>query len=158
VNRYCALLLLLAAQNAPAATLCRLVSGGGLAFGTYNTLNTAHLESVANILVTCERSGGPATETVTMALGAGSNGTSVNARRMAQTGGAGDYLSYGLFRDIGRSNNWGNSVGIDTVSQAVTVPNHGSASVTFTIYGRIPAQQDVTAGDYADSVQVTVTP
>jgi spore coat protein U-like protein len=31
-------------------------------------------------------------------------------------------------------------------------------SVSFTIYARIPPKQDVAAGSYGDTVQLTVTP
>jgi spore coat protein U-like protein len=40
----------------------------------------------------------------------------------------------------------------------LNVPNKGTASATFTIYGRIPVGQDAMAGSYSDGVQITVTP
>jgi spore coat protein U-like protein len=152
------LVLALGAQQASAATLCRLASTGALNFGSYNTLATTPLDSLATITVTCDRNAGPPTTVVTVGVSQGSFGSSVNARRMRQVGGAGDFLSYGLYRDVGRSLTWGTTNGIDTVSRQLTVPNGGSASATFTIFGRMPALQDVNAGPYEDSVQITVTP
>lgn len=159
MNRAIALFcLLLGAQTCMAATTCRFVTGGGVVFGPYDTLSGATTDTALNLLVSCERNGGPQTVSVTVGLGIGSNGTSVNGRRMLHSGGTGDYLGYGLFRDVSRSSTWGFSPGIDTVSQSLSVPNKGSASAQFTIYGRIPAAQNVSAGYYNDLVQVTLMP
>jgi len=38
------------------------------------------------------------------------------------------------------------------------VPNKGSAQLTATIFGRIPAGQDVSIGTYSDNVLVSVLP
>lgn len=157
MNRAAAFLcLVLAAQTGMAATTCRFVSGAGVAFGPYDTLSGAAVDTTLNLSVSCTRNGGPQNVTLTVSLGLGRNGTSVSARRMA--GGSGDLLSYGLFRDVSRSSPWGFTPGIDTVSQTLSVPNNGSASTTFNVFGRIPALQDVSAGSYGDLVQVTVTP
>ena len=147
-----------AAQAAQAATTCRIVTVGSIGFGNYDVLATTPNDTLLGVTVACDRSGGPANVTVTVGLGAGANGSSVDARRMLQTSAPGDYLSYGLFRDVGRSSVWGNSNGINTVSRTLSVPNNGSASTTFTVYGRIPAQQNVAAGEYRDTVQITVSP
>jgi spore coat protein U-like protein len=77
---------------------------------------------------------------------------------MINLGPAGGYMNYGLFRDVGRSAVWGFSPGVDTMGQTLSIPNRGSATATFNIYGRIPALQDVPVGSYTDSVTVTVSP
>lgn len=147
----------LLATSAGADTLCRIVSGGGLAFGVYDGMSPTPTDTLSTVTVACDRNGGPRNIVVSMRLGQGYFGSSVQARRMQHTGG-GDQLAYGLFRDVSRSSVWGYSDGIDTVTQAAVVPNNGSTSLNFTIYGRIPAQQNVSAGDYTDSVQITLTP
>jgi spore coat protein U-like protein len=141
-----------------AAMTCRIASAGGVAFGAYDVLAQAPTDTVLNIVVACDRDGGPPSVTVTMGLNRGTHGTSVSARRMRHASSASDFLNYGLYRDIGRSSTWGFSAGIDTVSRSFNVPNKGTASTTFTVYGRIPAQQDARVGSYSDSVQVTITP
>lgn len=157
VNRAMAfLILLLASQTCMAATTCRFVTGGGVAFGPYDSLSGAPVDTTLDLTVSCSRDGGPQNVTLTVSLGLGTNGTSVTSRRMA--GGSGDLLDYGLFRDVSRSSPWGFTPGVDTVSQTLSVPNKGSASTTFNVFGRIPAQQDVSAGSYGDRVQVTLTP
>lgn len=153
-----ALCVLLAAQSATADTTCRIVSGSSLVFGPYDTLSGAPTDSTATVQVRCDRVGGPQNVPVTLTLSTGSNGTGVNNRRMLQVGGLGDYLSYGLFQDVSRSSAWGFSPSVDAVTELIAVPNNGSAIGTFTIYGRIPAQQNVSPGSYADSVQITLTP
>lgn len=149
---------LLLAGAAHAATECRFLTGGAVAFGSYDIFSAAPDDSLLNVYVQCTRNGGPQNVSVTLQLSAGLNGSSASARRMANSGSAGGYLSYGLFRDSGRTAVWGFSTGVDTVSQTLSIPNHGVALGTFVIYGRIPAQQDAAAGSYSDRVQMTLTP
>lgn len=151
-------LALVLAPAAGAATLCRLATAGGIAFGPYDVLSAAPLDTLLAFDVACDRSGGPPGVTLVVRLGQGANGTSVDNRRMLHLGASGDLLAYGLYRDVSRTSVWGFSDGVDTVTRSLTVPNNSSASTTFTIYGRIPAGQNVTVGPYRDSVQITVTP
>ena len=159
MNRWFALACCaLVTQAADAATACRLVNATSLSFGPYDVLSTAANDTLVTIDVACDRHGGPQSVEVVMAIGQGSNGTSINNRRMLHTGGSGDYLTYNLFRDVSRSSIWGFSNGVDTVSRQLSIANNSTATASFTIYARIPAQQDVTIGSYRDSVQITVTP
>ena len=155
---FACLAILLSAGPAGAATTCRISGNPGLGFGGYDVLSASPNDSVATVTALCTRNGGPRNVSITLQLSKGTNGSSVNARRMRNLGPAGGYLNYNLFRDVARSAVWGFSTGVDTVSQTVAVPNRGSGTTTFTIYGRIPAQQDVAVGSYNDSVTVTVTP
>jgi spore coat protein U-like protein len=149
----CALL----AGTASAATVCR-IGATGLAFGNYDTLAAAPDDSQANVLVSCTRNGGPPAVTVMMALTEGQYGSSINTRRMANASMPGEFLAYGLYTDAGRSTVWGFSSGVNTMSQSLSIPNKDTRSITFIIYGRIPALQDAAVGSYSDLVQVTVTP
>jgi spore coat protein U-like protein len=151
--------LMLAAGVAGAATDCRISSGGGLAFGIYDPVSAVSNDSVATVVALCTRDGGPQHITLTLGLSPGTNSTSVNTRRLINTGPAGGYLSYGLFRDAGRTEVWGFSANVDTMSQSISVPNKaGPEPATFTIFGRIPALQDPAVGSYTDAVTLTVTP
>ena len=153
------LVLALAAQAAGAANVCRIVSGTGMAFGTYDLITAIPTDSVTTVVVECARNGGPQHVTVTLGLSQGTHGNSVGARRMRRSGGT-DVLTYGLFRDVSRQNIWGYTTGVDASSQSIafSVSNNSTASLIFTIYGRIPALQNVPAGDYGDTVQMTLTP
>lgn len=150
--------VLACAGQANAATVCRILSGTGLAFGPYNVLSTSPTDTLTTVGVTCERNGGESDVTLVMRLGQGTHGSSVAARSMLNATRPGEYLAYNLFRDVSRNAVWGFSDGIDTMARSLSIPNRSSSTATFTIYGRIAAQQDVAAGNYTDSVQVTVTP
>ena len=63
-----------------------------------------------------------------------------------------DTLDYGLYTDVGRATNWGNTVGDD----AVTGTGSGAAQ-TLTVYGQIPAGQLIEIGAYTDTITATVT-
>ena len=78
------------------------------------------------------------------------------SRRLRLTTGS-DTLNYNIYRDAGRQLVWGNTPGVDTGTQTIAVPNNGSASVTFTLFGRIDALQEIRPGNYTDALTVTVT-
>ncbi|HET8745748.1 MAG TPA: spore coat U domain-containing protein [Ramlibacter sp.] len=148
--------LLLLASVAQGQTVCRVASAGPLAFGEYDSRAPVPKDTETDVSVTCERDGGPQNLTILMRVDQGVNGASVGNRRMAHVGGSRDVLNYGLYSDVSRSKVWGTSDNIDTVTRNLSVPNKGSASVLFRMYGRIPPRQDVSAGRYSDSVQITV--
>lgn len=85
-------------------------------------------------------------------LGAGNGtGATTSARKMTSLTTA-TPLNYELYRDSGRTQNWGNNAGVDTLD--VTSP---ALIATYNVYGRIPAGQGTVAvGAYVDSVQVTL--
>lgn len=160
VNRSLVLAALLAAagQVATAAVSCGIVSSSSTAFGVYDVLSTAPTDSLAIVKVRCDSvDAGNPNITLTMGIGTGS-GSSVSSRRMRHTGGGSDVLNYGLFRDSNRSAVWGYTPGVDALTQVVKVQNNRLAEATFTIYGRVPALQDVATGEYSDTVQVTLSP
>lgn len=138
------------------ATTCS-VAVGNVAFGGYDVFSPVNLDSTGLLVVTCQRAGGPANSTLAIAIGTSASSGLVANRRM-QPGSGSDFLRYNLFRDAARTAVWGNTAGVDTLVQAISVPNNGSAQVSATIFGRIPAGQDVRAGIYTDSVMITVTP
>jgi len=124
---------------------CRLTSASDLAFGNTGVIQAA-ITSTSSINVQCTN-----TTPYNIGLNAGAaTGASVTTRRM--TSGAGATVAYELYRDTGRTQNWGNTVGSDTVAGT------GNGAIqTLTVYGRVPAQNTPAAGSYADTVQVTVT-
>ncbi len=70
---------------------------------------------------------------------------------MTRDGGGGT-LDYELYRDPGRTENWGNTPDIDTVGGT-----GAGAPLDLTVFGRIPAGQNALVGDYGDSILVTIT-
>ena len=120
------------------------ISASNLSFGTY-TPDTA-LNGTTTLSLTC--TSGLA---YNVGLDKGLNGADVSHRSMNQ---GTNLLNYALYSDSGRTTNWGNTVGTDTVAGTGT----GSAQ-SMTVYGRIPAVQPVyvPAGSYSDTITATVT-
>jgi spore coat protein U domain-containing protein, fimbrial subunit CupE1/2/3/6 len=79
-----------------------------------------------------------------------SAGATVTARAMTGPGSA--LLSYALYRDSGRTLNWGQTVGTDTKSGTGS-----GANQNVTVYGRVPGSQYVGVGHYSDTITATVT-
>ncbi len=119
------------------------ITATALAFGNYS--GTA-LTSNATVTVTCTN-----TTPFDIGLNAGSaSGATVTSRKM--TGPLSATLSYSLFRDSALTQNWGNTVGTDTLHAT------GNGTGTpYTVYGQIPAKLFATPGVYNDTVVATVT-
>ena len=124
---------------------CRLTSTSNVAFGTAGVITTP-LTATGSVAVQCTN-----TTPFNVGLNAGTgSGATVTNRLM--TGGAAT-IGYALYRDAGRTLNWGNTVGTDTLSGTGT----GQAQ-TLTVYGTVPVPTTLPApGNYSDTVQVTVT-
>jgi len=123
---------------------CSITSAPNIDFGNVG-VTTANTDQTSNLTITCT----PGT-TYTLALDAGTGtGSTIAARKMAGPGG--NTLAYSLYRDTGRTQNWGNTIGTDTVGGTGT-----GSGVTHTIYARLPAQTTPPVGAYASTVTVTV--
>ena len=117
-----------------------------VAFGNYDPTSATANNNTGSIVVTCTSG-----DVYNIGLNAGTfAGATVTTRRM--TGPSAGGLSYSLYRDTGRTLNWGVTIGTDTLQQT----GNGTAQ-TATVYGQIPALQAVSAGSYADTVGITVT-
>jgi spore coat protein U-like protein len=138
-----------------AATTCTMAVTP-VAFGSYDVSSTTARDTSGTIVVTCRRSGGPS-PTVTIAIGPGMYGGTIATRKMKQNAGS-DLLSYNLFQDAAKTALWGDVIGTNAFRRFLAVPNNGSAQLTATVFGRIPAGQDVTYGSYSDSVLVSLLP
>ncbi len=118
-------------------------------FGAYNVFATAPLRSTGTFSVTCNEAPPP---TVTLTVGPSAATGIFNPRQMRQSNG-GDALSYNLFTDSALSQVWGDGVtGGNVLRQKVTKNKAWDAIV----YGSLPAQQNVSAGSYRDSLLVTI--
>jgi spore coat protein U-like protein len=131
-------------------------SNVSMSLGAYNGFQATDLDSSAILVVTCTRSGGPPTTSVTVGIGPSAVSGSIATRQLRLVAGT-DVLAYNLFRDAGRSLVWGDTVGTNTVSQNISLGNGASGTLSFTIFGRVTALQDVRAGTYNDTLTMTVT-
>jgi spore coat protein U-like protein len=80
--------------------------------------------------------------------GAGT-GATVGSRKM--TSGI-NLLNYTLYQETGRTTVWGNTVSTDTVNATASI-----LPAIHTVYGRVLSGQNVPAGAYTDTINVTVT-
>jgi spore coat protein U-like protein len=124
---------------------CTISTATDLDFGSVPGLIASAQDQTSSITLNCTRR-----TPWHLALDDGQHAAG-GTRRM-HLGGTGNYVAYDLFRDSARSQRWGATTGSDTV------PGTGSGGAqTLTVYGRVPAPQSVPAGQYRDTVRVTVT-
>lgn len=129
-----------ASATVPASCVITLASD--LAFGSVPGLITSNNDQTTSFNFTCT-----GRTPWSVGLGNGLNPTG-STRRMRQ-GATANYVQYELYTDSGRSTRW------DTAN-VVTGTGSGS-SQPLTIYGRVPFGQAVPAGDYSDTVTITIT-
>ena len=123
---------------------CRITTTTTLDFGTQGVLAAA-VDATSTLGVICT----PSTA-YDIGLDAGGGSGATTTTRKMTSGGA--TIDYQMFQDAGRTTNWGDTIGTDTVSGTGT----GSAQ-SFTVYGRVPAQTTPATGTYTDTVTVTLT-
>jgi spore coat protein U-like protein len=136
---------LLAAAGVLTASSAGAVTCGltlvGVVFGSYDTLSGQNVDSAGSVSVSCD-----AGDSYSIALSPG-HGTML-ARQMQ---GGTSLLYYNLYTDALRTIIWG-----DGTSGTATVSASGTGGL-YTVYGRIPASQNVPAGTYTDTLTVTLT-
>ena len=134
--------------GAPAAACT--ISGTGVAFGAYDPQSAASDDSAGTVSVNCH----PSVESPIVALSTGQSG-SYAARRMS---GGSFNINYNLYTSGARTIVWGDGTG-GSVTQTLSGGTVSGGTRTFsrTIYGRIPALQNVGAGPYSDTITLTVT-
>jgi spore coat protein U-like protein len=125
------------------------VSTTNINFGTYDVFSITPKDSTGTITVTC---GSPPPPHVTITIGSSPNSGGFIPRKLKPTSGT-DFLNYNLFTDASMTSVWGDGTGgTSTVSKVVTPGRPGIA----TVYGRIPAKQNVSVGTYSETLTVTV--
>lgn len=129
--------------SANVAPRCVIKTATDLAFGSVPGFITSNVDQTSLVTLNCTNG-----SAWNVGLGNGTN-ASGSTRRLAD--GSGNYVTYELYRDSGRSLRWGTTINADTLAGS---GNGNDQSVT--VYGRVPAQTAV-PGNYGDTVTVTVT-
>lgn len=116
-------------------------------FGS-NLSTATNIENAGTLRVTCTK-GTP----FTIGLGAGNGtGATTAARKMkATTAGNTEEVPYALYRDSGRTLNWGDAASPDTLSSSGL-----GTEQAITVYGRVPSA-NFPADSYKDVIVATVT-
>lgn len=129
------------------------VSATSVSFGTYNPLSASHTNSTGTVTVSCSLIG-ILSLLVSYNINLSKGGSATfNPRRM--TSGA-NTLNYNLYTNSTRTTIWGdNTSGTSRISDGYLL-GLGTTVRNYTVYGRVPALQNVAAGAYADTITVTV--
>jgi spore coat protein U-like protein len=139
-----------------ATTVSCTVTAGSIAFGIYNPLTSTSDASSGTLRIDCSGKGtGSAQVTANLTLSAGLS-TSYATRKMFS---GVNSLNYNIYWSTAYSQIMGDGTGGSFGGSAgpFTVPAGGTNSATGTMYGLIPALQDVAPGSYLDTIVVTVT-
>jgi spore coat protein U-like protein len=135
---------LLAAATAEAACTISITP---VAFGTYNVFAGSPDDATGQITYRCTP---PRPALVRIHLDKGGAPT-FNPRQMRQ---GSETLNYNLYLDSTRSTIWGDGTGgTDTYTRTLPPPNQ---DVNVSVFGRIPPEQDVSAGSYNATVTATI--
>lgn len=130
--------------------LCGSYVTTAMNFGNVTGGIGSNIDQTARLTLTCLKN-----TAYQVSLDNGQNNPSATTTRRMRTtiGGSSYYLNYELYRDAARSQRWGNTLTVDTVSGTGT----GSAQ-QLTIYGRVPpVTGQPPAGTYSDVITVTIT-
>lgn len=152
------LLCALGSQEAKAHTCT--VGATPLVFGGYTSPNGPRVDSTATVQVLCT----PTylllacSVSYTLSISAGTVGTP-GARQMAHGAGR---LRYDLYSDAGRTIPWGDGGGGGAapggnITSGLLGLICAPGTRSHTVFGRIPAAQNVPAGAYQDQVILTIT-
>jgi spore coat protein U-like protein len=137
---------LLSTTSAFAQSPSCTISTTSVAFGNYNVFTTTPDDSNGTISYRCNSSA----VNISISLSDGSSST-FSPRTLRKVG---EVLSYNLYLNAARTQIWGNGTGGTSVYTRANPPNNSNVNVT--VYGRIPAQQDVSAGNYSDTVSAVI--
>lgn len=156
VRWFGAVLLLCAAlggaRDALALADCT-VSASSVDYGTYDVFNLSDADAAGNVRVSCSLLG------LISLL--------VNYDILLSTGLSGSYaprkmyngsnvLTYNLYTTSSRTTVWGDGTGGTSFINDGYLLGLLTVTLDYPVYGRLPAQQDVPAGLYSDTITVTV--
>lgn len=126
------------------------VNAGSLNFGSYDVSDPFPRDSMLVLNLSCQE---VAPRDISVSIGPSASSGSVQQRNLKWVSGA-DSLSYNLFSDPSRTQVWGD--GTSSASAVVVTGVSKNSPQQVVVYGRIRAGQDVSAGQYSDTVVVTV--
>jgi spore coat protein U-like protein len=141
------LLCSIAVFSAPAyaATSCAFNSGNPVNFGNYDVFALQpNISGVGSLTVKCQ-GGGQSSFTVTLSAGQSNN----YVLRTMKSGG--NSLGYNLYISAARTLVWGDGNGGSALMKVAR-----NSTTTLSVFGKIPAGQDVAVGIYSDIIIATV--
>ena len=133
--------LLLLCVTARAEADCA-INTTSVAFGTYDVFSATPRDANGTVQINCTPR-----ENIQVTLSRGSS--SVFNPRTLRSGT--NILNYNLFRDAARTQIWG-----DGTAGTFLATGNNVRNTTLTVFGRVPASQDATIGNYTDTIVATV--
>lgn len=131
---------------------CSVIGTRVLDFGSYDVFSPSPTDANGTLRIQCRQLQG-ATVTVSLDQGLYSGGTFFPRRMLSGA----STMQYNVFSNGQGGTVWGDgSSGTATVSRTLN-PTDTVQSFDLTMYGRIPAGQNLAPGTYADSVNLTIT-
>lgn len=132
---------------AAAAEAACTISTTAVSFGSYNVFAASPDDATGQITYRCTA---PRPPLVTIQLDKG-GAPSFDPRQMRQ---GSQILNYNLYLDSTRATIWGDGTG---GTQTYTQSNpQANRNINVSVYGRIPAGQDVGSGSYSATVTATI--
>lgn len=127
------------------------VTSTNINFGNYDVFLTTPRDATGSITVSCDESPPP---NVIISIGPSPNSGGFNPRKMRHSSRP-DLLNYNLFTTSSMNVVWGDGTSGTSTVTLKNVKKTEPPRVT-TVYGRIPAGQDVSAGTYSETLTVII--
>jgi spore coat protein U-like protein len=150
-----AALLASAPMLGQAAATCTITATGP-AFGTYSPANTNPTVANGTVTATCNwTSGGSTTVNIVANYSPGNSGAYPNRWMLSGV----NRLNYNIYFESSFLTIRGNGTsGTQSGTATLTVSSASRTdTVSGTLFGRIPAQQDAVPGNYSDTIVITMT-
>ncbi len=143
--------------SVPRAYAACAVSTTPVTFGVYDVLSSSPLVSNGSVTVDCSVGAAPPNPPVDVliTIGQSPNSGGFNPRKMKNAAGP-DLLNYNLYTSSTMTSIWGDGTG-GTSTVTLRSVNKNIPPIVTTVYGRILADQNVSAGSYSDTLIVTIT-
>lgn len=122
------------------------ISANPLAFGDYDPTNAGAVTGTSTLAVTCTLG---SVATISLDQGAQAAAGSTATAPLRQMANGADRLRYSLYQDATRLIPWGSGLASEAYAGL-------GVSTNVTVYGSIPAQQVVHAGNFTDVVTATI--
>lgn len=143
---------------------CTVPAGVSLNFGVYDDSSPATTDVSTTFSVNCCRttSPNPTVGTIAITIGVSARSGQINTRQMKNSVNA-DLMSYQLYFTSFGGTIWGDGViGGSPFTQNVSIiprcNTQQAVAAGSAIFGRIFAQQPVSAGSYSDTLTISITP
>lgn len=128
------------------------VAATDLNFGVYDVFSGSATNGAGNVNVNCTFLIALALH-YTVKLSTGTSGT-YTLRKMQKD--VSNLLNYNLYTNSGHTTVWGDGTGGTGYNEYTSLIGLLYHNRNYTVYGQIPAQQNVAAGSYSDTITVTV--